>query len=135
MIINISVLGVDLTTRSQFPLLSTIQSIQVADFLERLDVFFMIALVTGGFFKISVLLYAAVIGTANLFKIKSSSRLSYPIGLMILFMSMTISSNFQEHLHEGLVIEMFVLYIPLSAIIPLLLLLVAFLKNRKKQRG
>ncbi|MCX5545925.1 GerAB/ArcD/ProY family transporter, partial [Paraburkholderia sp. CNPSo 3076] len=80
MLINISVLGVDLTERSQFPLLSTIQSIQVANFLERLDVFFMIALVTGGFFKISVLLYAAVIGTANLFKIKSSLRLSYPIG-------------------------------------------------------
>ncbi|WP_427127893.1 GerAB/ArcD/ProY family transporter (plasmid) [Priestia megaterium] len=134
MLINISVLGVDLTERSQFPLLSTIQSIQVADFLERLDVFFMIALVTGGFFKISVLLYAAVIGTANLFKIKSSSRLSYPIGLMILFMSMTISSNFQEHLHEGLGIEMFVLYIPLSAIIPPLLLLVAFLKNRKDHK-
>lgn len=93
-----------------------------------------LALVTGGFFKISVLLYAAVIGMANLFKIKSSSRLSYPIGLIILFMSMVISSNFQEHLREGLGIEMFVLYIPFSAIIPPLLLLVAFLKNRRVQR-
>jgi spore germination protein KB len=134
MIINISVLGVDLTARSQFPLLSTVQSIQVADFLERLDVFFMLALVIGGFFKISVLFYAAVIGTANLFKIKSPSRLSYPLGLIILFMSMTISSNFQEHLHEGIGVEMFVLHIPLLAIIPPLLLLVAFLKNRKKKR-
>jgi len=95
----------------------------------------MIALVIGGFFKISVLFYAAVIGTANLFKIKSPSRLSYPIGLIILFMSLAISNNFQEHLHEGLGIEIFVLYIPLSTIIPPLLLLVAFLKNRKKQRG
>jgi spore germination protein KB len=49
-------------------------------------------------------------------------------------MSMTISSNFQEHIHEGLGIEMFVLYIPLSAIIPPLLLLVAFLKNRKDHK-
>ncbi|SDE43413.1 spore germination protein KB [Priestia aryabhattai B8W22] len=134
MLINISVLGVGLTARSQFPLLSTIQSIQVADFLERLDVFFMIALVIGGFFKISVLFYAAVIGTANLFKVKSPSQLSYPIGLIILFMSLAISRNFQEHLYEGLGIEIFVLYIPLSTIIPPLLLLVAFLKNRKQQR-
>jgi len=81
MLINISVLGVDLTARSQFPLLSTVQSIQVADFLERLDVFFMLALVIGGFIKISVLLYAAVIGTANLFKIKSPSRTFIPFGL------------------------------------------------------
>lgn len=134
MIVNLSVLGVDLTARSQFPLLSTVQSIQVADFLERLDVFFMLALVIGGFFKISVLFYAAVIGTANLFKIKSPSRLSYPFGIIILFMSLTISSNFQEHVHEGIGVEMFVLHIPLLAIIPPLLLLIAFLKNRKKQK-
>ena len=135
MLINISVLGVDLTARSQFPLLSTVQSIQVADFLERLDVFFMLALVIGGFTKISVLLYAAVIGTANLFKIKSPSRLSYPLGFVILCMASTIASNFQEHLHEGLKVEMFILHMPILAIIPPLLLLVAFLKNRKKQRG
>ncbi|MBZ6488498.1 GerAB/ArcD/ProY family transporter (plasmid) [Priestia aryabhattai] len=135
MLINISVLGVDLTERSQFPLLSTVQSIQVADFLERLDVFFMLGLIIGGFIKISVLLYAAVIGTANLFKIKSPSHLAYPLGFVILFMASTIASNFQEHLHEGLKVEMFILHMPILAVIPLLLLLVAFLKNRKKQRG
>ncbi|WP_129709876.1 GerAB/ArcD/ProY family transporter [Priestia megaterium] len=135
MLINISVLGVDLTARSQFPLLSTVQTIQVADFLERLDVFFMLAMVIGIFFKVCVLFYAAVIGTANLFKIKSPSRLSYPLGLVILFLSITIASNFQEHLHEGLYVAKFVLHIPLFIIIPSLLLLVAFLKNRKKQRG
>ncbi|GAB1773963.1 GerAB/ArcD/ProY family transporter [Bacillus sp. GbtcB12] len=135
MLINISVLGVDLTERSQFPLLSTVQSIQVANFLERLDVFFMLGLIIGGFIKISVLLYAAVIGTANLFKIKSPSRLAYPLGFVILFMASTIASNFQKHLHEGLEVEMFILHMPILAIIPLLLLLVAFLKNRKKQRG
>uniref|UniRef100_UPI0031010F23 GerAB/ArcD/ProY family transporter n=1 Tax=Priestia megaterium TaxID=1404 RepID=UPI0031010F23 len=101
MLINISVLGVNLTARSQFPLLSTVQSIQVADFLERLDVFFMLAMVIGIFFKVSVLFYAVVIGTANLFKIKSPSRLSYPLGIVILFLSITIASNVQEHLHEG----------------------------------
>ncbi|MBU8690514.1 spore germination protein [Priestia megaterium] len=135
MLINISVLGVNLTARSQFPLLSTVQSIQVADFLERLDVFFMLALIICGFFKVSVLFYASVIGTANLFKIKSPSRLAYPVGLIILFLSVTIASNFQEHLHEGLKIAPVVLNIPLYAIIPPLLLLVAFLKNRKKHGG
>jgi len=135
MLINISVLGVDLTARSQFPLLSTVQSIQVADFLERLDVFFMLALVIGGFSKISVLFYASMIGTANLFKIKSPSWLSYPIGLIVLFMSLTISSNFQEHLHEGIGVEMFFLQIPFLSVIPILLFLVAFLKNRRKQKA
>ena len=133
MLINISVLGVDLTARSQFPLLSTVQTIQVADFLERLDVFFMLALVIGIFFKISILFYAAVIGSASLFKVKSPSRLCYPLGLVVLFMSMTIASNFQEHIHEGLEIAMFVLHLPLLVIVPIILLLVAFLRNRKKE--
>ncbi|MGG0391725.1 GerAB/ArcD/ProY family transporter [Priestia megaterium] len=135
MLINISVLGVDLTARSQFPLLSTVQSIQVADFLERLDVFFMLALVIGGFSKISVLFYASMIATATLFKIKSPSRLSYPIGLIVLFMSLMISRNFQEQLHEGIGVEMFFLQIPFLAIIPVLLFLVAFFKNRKQQKA
>ncbi|YCA42028.1 spore germination protein [Bacillus sp. JZ8] len=132
MIINISVLGVDLTSRSQFPLLSTIQSIQVADFLERLDVFFMIASIIGIFFKISIFFYAAVIGTASLFNIESPSRLSYPLGIAILFLSITIASNVQEHLGEGREV-IFVPYITLSAIIPFLLIIVAFLKNNKKR--
>ncbi|MGG3915465.1 GerAB/ArcD/ProY family transporter [Rossellomorea vietnamensis] len=135
MLINISVLGVGLTARSQFPLLSTVQTIQVADFLERLDVFFMLGLVIGIFFKISVLFYAAVIGSASLFKVQSPSRLAYPLGLVVLFMSMTIASNFQEHIHEGLKIAMFILHMPLFVAIPILLLLIAFLKNRKKNRG
>lgn len=131
MLINVSVLGVNLTTRSQFPLLSTIASIQVADFLERLDVFFMLAMVIGIFFKVTVLFYAATIGTANLFKVKSPSRLSYPLGIVILFLSITIASNFQEHLHEGLYIAKFFLHIPLFTIIPPILLFVAFLQKSK----
>jgi spore germination protein KB len=134
MLINISVLGVDLTARSQFPLLSTVQSIQVADFLERLDVFFMLGLVIGIFLKISIFFYAAVIGTASVFKIQSPSRLAYPLGLIVLFMSMSIASNFQEHIHEGLKVAMYVLHMPLLVGIPILLLLIAFVKNRKNKR-
>ncbi|MBW3112560.1 spore germination protein [Bacillus sp. MCCB 382] len=135
MLINISVLGVDLTARSQFPLLSTVQSIQVADFLERLDVFFMLGLIIGIFFKISILFYAAVIGTSSLFKVQSPSRLAYPLGLIVLFMSMAIARNFQEHIHEGLKVVMYVLHLPLLVGIPIVLLMIAFVKNRKNHKS
>lgn len=77
MVINISVLGLDLFERSQFPLLGTIQRIEVANFLERLDVFFMVYLILGGFFKISIFFYAVLIGTAELFKFKDYKKLTY----------------------------------------------------------
>jgi spore germination protein KB len=92
----------------------------------------MLALIITIFFKICVLFYAAVVGTASLFKVKSPSRLSYPLGLIILFLSITIASNLQEHNHEGLKVAMFVIHIPLLGIVPPFLLLVAFFKNRKK---
>jgi spore germination protein KB len=135
MAFNISVLGVDLTTFSAFPLLSTIQTIQVADFLERLDVYFMLALIIGGFFKISIFCYAAVTGTANLFNIKEPSRMVYPIGLVILILSITMSSNFSGHIQEGLQIVPIFLHLPFQVIIPIILLGIAFIKNRIRKKG
>ncbi len=132
-IVNITVLGVDLTLRSQFPLLTTIQSIQVADFLERLDVFFMIALIIGGFFKISIFFYGAIMGLSNLFKVDSPAKLTFPIGFVILIVSITIASNVAEHMEEGLKLVPVVLHVPFQVVIPCMLLLIAFFKNRKKK--
>ncbi|MFB4164144.1 GerAB/ArcD/ProY family transporter [Alteribacillus sp. JSM 102045] len=132
MAINIAVLGVDLVTRSQFPLLNTIQAIQVAEFLERLDVYFMIALIIGGFIKVSIYFYAGIIGISNLCKVKDTSKLVYPIGIVVLFLSITISSSYAEHIYEGLSIVSLYMHLPLQVIIPLLLLLIAVIKNRKQ---
>lgn len=49
-------------------------------------------------------------------------------------MSMWIASNFQEHIHEGLKVAMYVLHLPLLVVIPILLLLIAFVKNKKNKR-
>lgn len=131
--LNISVLGVDLVSRSPFPLLSTIQTIRLAEFLERLDVYFMLSSIICGFFKISVYCYVAVIGIADLFNIKESSRLVYPIGIVVLFLSITIASNVSEHIKEGLYIIPFFVHLPLQVVIPILLLVIAFFKNRKSR--
>ncbi|WP_458412913.1 GerAB/ArcD/ProY family transporter [Schinkia sp. CFF1] len=132
MAINISVLGVNLTERSPFPLLSTIQTIKIADFIERLDVYFMIAMIIGGFFKISIFFYAVVAGMASLFNIKEPSKITYPLGLVILFLSLTIAGNYVEHIYEGIQVVPMLLHLPFQVVIPILLLLIAFLKNRPK---
>ncbi|WP_152656091.1 GerAB/ArcD/ProY family transporter [Oceanobacillus sp. CFH 90083] len=132
MALNISVLGVMLTSRSYFPMLTTIQSIEVGEFLERLDVFFILVLVIGGFFKVTVYTYGAVIGTASLFKFKEPSKLAYPLGIVILILSMIIASSYAEHIQEGLKVFPLYVHIPFQVIIPVSLLLIAFVKNRKK---
>ncbi|MED3891880.1 GerAB/ArcD/ProY family transporter [Peribacillus frigoritolerans] len=132
MAVNVSVLGVDLMTRSQYPLLTLIQSIEVAGFLERLDVYFLFLLMIGGFIKICVFTYVAVTGTANVFNVKQPSRLAYPVGIVILLISIIISSSYTEHIHEGLKAVPNYIHLPFQVIIPLLLLIIAFFKNRKK---
>ncbi|MGE8203208.1 GerAB/ArcD/ProY family transporter [Heyndrickxia sp. NPDC080065] len=131
--VNIAVLGVDLVSRSAFPLLSTIQKIEVANFLERLDVFFMFATIIGCFFKIAIFFYAAVIGTSDLFKLKNHLKLVYPLGLVILFFSISIASNIAEHIKKGTSFIPIYIHIPMQVVIPLFLLMIVFIRNRKNK--
>ncbi|WP_251551846.1 GerAB/ArcD/ProY family transporter [Neobacillus muris] len=131
-IVNITALGTDLFERANFPLLSTISKIQLANFIERLDVLFMLYLVVGGFFKITIFFYAAVTGAGDIFKMKSQRKLGFPIGVIVLFASVTIASNYAEHIKEGLDIVPLYLHWPFQIIIPSLLLVIAFFRNRKK---
>lgn len=129
--INISSLGVDLFVRSPFPLLSTIRKIQLFHFIERLDILFMLYVVIGGFFKITLFFYAAVYGAADIFRIKKPAMLSVPIGFLILFFSLAIAPNTSEHFKEGLNVRYF--YWPVEIIIPMILLLLALFRNRKQK--
>ncbi|MED1205918.1 GerAB/ArcD/ProY family transporter [Heyndrickxia acidicola] len=132
MAVNVSVLGADVNQRSPFPLLSTIQEIKVASFLERLDVFFMLALIIGSFFKISLYFYASVEGVASVFKIPDRNRLVYPLGVLLLLFSMAIASDFTEHIKEGLSIVPIYFHLPMQVGLPVLTIIIAFFKNRKK---
>ncbi|MGG3470659.1 GerAB/ArcD/ProY family transporter [Neobacillus pocheonensis] len=132
-VINIAALGTDLFTRSNFPLLTTIGKIQLANFIERLDVLFMLYLVIGGFFKIALYYYVAVAGAADIFNFKNQRKLGFPIGVLVLFSSMTIASNYAEHIKEGLEVVTVYLHWPFQIIIPSILLIIAFFRNRKKK--
>ncbi|KRG12389.1 spore gernimation protein KB [Virgibacillus soli] len=135
MVVNISVLSVSTLERTQFPLLNTIQSIELAEFLERLDIFFMLALIILGFFKIVIYFYAAIIGTADLFNLPEPARLALPYGFIVIFISIVTANNALEHLKEGLFVASLYIHFPFQIVIPSLLLLIAFFKNRKKKKA
>ncbi|MFT0802619.1 GerAB/ArcD/ProY family transporter [Bacillus swezeyi] len=131
---NISVLGVNLNMRSRFPLLSTIQTIQVAEFLDRLDVFFMLVLVIGGFFKMSIFMYAVTEGMSVLFKLKNPSKAVHAIGIVILILSVSIASNISEHIKEGIEFVPLYVHLPMQIIFPALICLVTYVKTRKQKK-
>jgi len=133
--INVAVLSVPLFENSQFPLLATIQYISIGNFIDRLDIFFIFAAFIGSFFKIVIYFYVAIIATNDLFHLKDHKKIVYPFGLIILFLSKSIASNYQEHIDEGLKFVPPHLHIPFQIGIPVILLVIAFFKNRKKERN
>lgn len=130
---TISVLGVDITERSVFPLLSMIGKASIADFIQRTDILVVMILIIGVFFKISVYYYASVIGMSDLFKIPYR-KLLYPMAIVILTFSMMIARSFSDHLTKGG--EVLYKVDPVFfVVIPLILSLAGFVhKYRVKRR-
>lgn len=127
--INIAVLGVDIAGRATFPLLTTISLVNIREFIQRMDVLVVMTLIIGDFFKVAIFYYAAVLGAADLCRNMDHRKLVYPVGLIILFLSIIIAKNFAEHIEEGnfALTSVFLLF---GVILPLLLWAAAIVRGR-----
>ncbi|MFB9756944.1 GerAB/ArcD/ProY family transporter [Ectobacillus funiculus] len=132
--LNIAVLGVEKVERSTFPLLSTIGKVNLMEFLQRLDALVVLTLLILMFFKISILFYGAVIGMADLFKLKNHQQILLPAGIILIFLSMAIATNFAEHIEEGQNTAQYFLFPPIMVIIPLVMLFVSMIQNGFKKK-
>jgi spore germination protein KB len=121
--------------RSTFPTLNTIGKVNLLEFIERLDALVVFTLLMTVFFKASVLVYGTMIGLVDLFKLESHKPIILPIGIVVIFLSMTIASSFSEHIEEGLDIVLKYLSIPLLIILPLVLFLISMIRNILKRKA
>ncbi|WP_191565445.1 GerAB/ArcD/ProY family transporter [Metabacillus idriensis] len=132
--LNIAVLGTQKLETSIFPLLETVSKVNLGDFLQRLDAIVISMLVIGCFFKISVFTYAAVIGSASLFKKRKNPAMVIVVCLLTLVASLLNAENIQEHIYIGLKIVPVYLHLPFQAGIPLLLLIIMLIRKKNKTR-
>ncbi len=133
--LNIAVLGVEEVERSTFPLLSTIGKVNLFEFIQRLDSLVVFTFLITMFFKISIFFYGAVIGIVDLFKLKKHQHILLPAGVILIFLSMAIASNFSEHIEEGHDITSYYIHIPFHIIIPLFMLIITIIRNRFKNKA
>lgn len=131
-IIIISVLGVNFATNSIFPSLPTARIMHIGENFDRLDILIIFALVIGGFFKSAFYMYGAMLGTAQLIKLKDVKYLSIPFGIIVLIGSQLIAKNYVQHLKIGLDYTVKYIHVPLLLIIPMLSLLIYYIKNSSK---
>ncbi|MGF9963384.1 GerAB/ArcD/ProY family transporter [Bacillus rhizoplanae] len=131
-IINISIVGAESVIRSSFPILNATSYINIAGFIQRIDMLVIIVMVIFGFFKISLYFFCAVMGSADLFRVKQPKQLIYPIGVMIVICSVIIAPNYIVHLHEGLRVVPYYISLPAQVVIPVLLLATIWIKKKIK---
>lgn len=131
-IMHIAVAGSDVRERSSFPFLTAVSYINIADFVQRLDTVVIISMVILGFVKITVFFFCAMNGTAELFKIGNPKKLIYPLAVIVLISSIIIGPNYIHHIYEGVKIVPYYLHLPMQLVLPMIILIIAWIKQRKK---
>lgn len=128
-IMFISVLGVNFASTSLFPLLQTIRMMHIGESFDRVDIFMILIMVVGGFIKICLFTYGAMLGTAQLAKLKDTKHLAIPFSILIFATSLLIAQNYPQHIYIGQVLTLTYAHLPLAVFIPIVALLVQWIKD------
>lgn len=129
-ILQIGTLGVDQRERSNFPLLSAIRNVSIANFIERLESIVVFLLMLGVIVKVALYFFTSLKGVEHLFHI-SYRPFVLPMGMLVSIFSIVISKNFAEHIEEGVKFVPYYLHIPFQIVIPAIIILLLLWKQRK----
>jgi spore germination protein KB len=83
---------------STYPLYRLVKVISVADFLENLDAVGILYFMGTAFFKITIQMYGVIRGIQQLLYLRDSRLLVLPIGAVVLYLGMSLSSSTAEHM-------------------------------------
>jgi len=131
-LVEIAVLGFQGVSQAQFPLLETISLVNIGDFIQRLDIIVVFTLIFGVYIKITVFFYAGVSGMINIFGISKTNYKVISIvllGAAVLFSSIYMTSNYIEHIYNGLKWVPIYLHWPLQTVVPLILFIVTITRK------
>jgi spore germination protein KB len=128
---EILVLGEGEYTTTFFPLHSTVSRINIRNFLQRLEIIPAIALLGGGFIKISLCLLNACMGVAKTFECEDYRFVVLPVALLMLNLAYWVYGSTIEMFEWAFTIWTYYAFL-FQVILPLILLIAAEVKNRRK---
>jgi len=130
---NTAVLGIT-STIFNYPSFEVIRLINIGEILTRLEIAVVFVFLAMSFLKISVLYYATVLGTAQLLKLRSYLPLVFPLGVIIVILSIINFENLIEELYFP--VNIYPYYsLPFQVGIPLLSLIIAMIRGVPKKTG
>lgn len=92
----LTIFGAELAKNLTFPFYSAVRVVNVGDFLERLESVHVATWILGMFIKASLSYYLAVLGLAQLFRLKDYKPLILPMGTLIIPLAIIIGTNIIE---------------------------------------
>ena len=126
----IGVLHPELAHNYTFPIISAIERITLFDFIERLDIFAVIVIIFGGYFKIAIFTFAsAKLAKYSMTKV-NSKFVVFSVLVTILLLSYTYAENISQHLEVGLKYVPVFIHLPLAILVPVLLLFITFIRKK-----
>ncbi|MCZ8522607.1 MULTISPECIES: GerAB/ArcD/ProY family transporter [Paenibacillus] len=96
-IVALLALGPDITARSTYPTFVMAKKIRIGNFLERMEIIITIMWMITIYFKLAITMYALVIGTAKLARLKSYRPLLVPFGTLLVILAQIITPNSVEY--------------------------------------
>jgi spore germination protein KB len=111
-----------------YPSYSASRLINIGEVLTRIEIFVGIAFITTAFIKVTILIYAFILGTAQLCKLKSYRTLTIPVWILISLLGIHNFPNITENIE--FVKKIYSLYsLPFQIGVPLLTWLVARIRK------
>ena len=102
-VMNIGILGADLTENFVYPFFNAMKMVGVSVVFERVDPLSIIILMTTCFFKISIYCYAGLSGLEKIVVRFNYRQLAIPIGILLIFGATKISSNRIENIYRVII--------------------------------
>lgn len=120
----------DITPNLTYPMLSGVQYIDIAEFLQNVESIVMAIWVTGAFVKVAVFYYVLVLGTAQWLHLTDYRPLALPMGLLVLVFAMWSAPSFAKLVtYLGTSIPLYLT--TMQTVLPLGLLLVSVIRGRR----
>lgn len=95
-LLNILVLGHDMTSRNLAPSYELAKKINIGDFFTRIEAIIALLWIITSYIRAIMYFYVCVMITSNIFEIKSSRPIILPLGFLITVLSMIIFPNAQH---------------------------------------
>lgn len=117
-----------------YPVYSIVRAISVMGFFENFEVVVTASWVLGNFVKLSVFLYVASLGLAQLLRLSDYRMVVFPLSLLIIFFSYWDIPNIVFLINYMTKIQPFY-FVCVQTILPLFLLLIALARRKRSENG